>query len=303
MGIYSNTSNNIKCLYHDDADGYLSAFWVSNAYPSTPKENFYVINYGNKSEDWFNNLKSNDTLIIVDYSLELDVMRKVLKKVKNVIWIDHHKTSIEKYKDFEFNISGLRYDGIAASMLTWCYFNKMNGGEIEFDPNMTKDAPMMTKLVADHDVWTYEFGDTTRYFKLVLDSVNDLNPFSKIWKLCLDDKYINRSIKVGKNIKCFRDNIGIKRSKEFGFECEMEGYKGFALNNCFGGSEWFGDIINDYDFVCAFVYMGKSKAWEYSFYSEKDGVDCAKIARSVKKNISAGGHLKAAGAVSEVFIF
>ena len=83
----------------------------------------------------------------------------------------------------------------------------------------------------------------------------------------------------------------------------MEGFKGFALNNCFGGSEWFGDIITKYDFVCAFVFMGDSEQWEYSFYSDKDNVDCSKIAKSVKNNVSAGGHLKASGAVSKEFIF
>ena len=52
-------------------------------------------------------------------------MRKLLQITEDVTWIDHHKTAIEKYDGFDYDIRGLRYDGIAACMLTYCYLNHM----------------------------------------------------------------------------------------------------------------------------------------------------------------------------------
>jgi len=52
-------------------------------------------------------------------------MRELLITTKNVTWIDHHKTAIEKYNDFEYDIRGVRYDGIAGCMLTYCYLHHM----------------------------------------------------------------------------------------------------------------------------------------------------------------------------------
>ena len=68
----------------------------------------------------------------------------------------------------------------------------------------------------------------------------------------------------------------------------------------FGGSPWFGNKIKDYDFVCAFLYMGNNQ-WEYSFYSEKEDVECYKLAKSI--NPQGGGHKGAAGCVTDKFIF
>ena len=293
----------MKCLHHNDADGLCAAYWVHRRYSTMKKEDFYTVNYGISNEMWFNNVEKDETIIIVDFSLEIDVMKELLNKTKNIIWIDHHQSAIAKYKDFDIDIKGLRYDGIAGCMLTWCYFNKMNDGRITFNPSMCFEAPWMTKYVHDHDVWKFEFGDETEHFKLGLDAVEDKSPLSPIWDELLEIDNVRKTISNGEIIEKYRDCIGAVRSKEFGFEVEILGYKGFALNNCFGGSEWFGDIINNYDFVCAFVYMGQTKQWEYSFYSAKDGVDCSKLAKSVKNNVSAGGHLKASGAVSKEFIF
>ena len=113
-------------------------------------------------------IRKDEQIYIVDYSISPDEMRQLLKITKNVTWIDHHKTAIEKYKDFEYEIRGIRYDGIAGCMLTYCYIHHMTQrgtGDIKpFDLSMVKDAPRFTKLIADWDVWKFEYGDDTRHF-------------------------------------------------------------------------------------------------------------------------------------------
>ena len=68
----------------------------------------------------------------------------------------------------------------------------------------------------------------------------------------------------------------------------------------FGGSPWFSNKIKDYDFVCTFFYAGNNQ-WEYSFYSEKEDVECYKLAKSI--NPQGGGHKGAAGCITDKFIF
>lgn len=41
-------------------------------------------------------------------------------------------------------------------------------GDIKpFDLSMTENAPMFTKLIADWDVWKFDFGDNTRYWRFI----------------------------------------------------------------------------------------------------------------------------------------
>ena len=46
--------------------------------------------------------------------------------------------------------------------------------------------------------------------------------------------------------------------------------------------------------------MGNNQ-WEYSFYSEKEDVECYKLAKSI--NPQGGGHKGVAGCVTDKFIF
>ena len=66
-------------------------------------------------------IRKDEQVYIVDYSIIPDEMRELLNITKDVTWIDHHKTAIEKYKEFEHEIRGVRYDGVSGCMLTYCY--------------------------------------------------------------------------------------------------------------------------------------------------------------------------------------
>lgn len=293
----------MKTLFHTDADGWCSAYWVRKRFNNTNPEDFIMIDYG-MDIDWFSKIQKDEKVIIVDFSLEPDMMKKLLNKTKDVIWIDHHVSAIEKYKDFGEDVDGLRYNGIAASVLTYCYFFEMKDGKIPFDPEtMPQKAPWFTKYIGDHDVWKYEFGEETAHFKLGLDSLGVMLPTDSIWEKLYDLDKIKEIINNGIVIEKYRDAMGNKASELYGFEYEFDGYKAFCLNNCFGGSEWFGGLIKKYDLVCAFLYIGENDSWEYSLYTDKDHVDVSKIAENYPDKLSGGGHKKAAGIQSKNFIF
>lgn len=285
----------MKCLYHADADGKCAAYWVSRRFIDQNPNDFIMMDYGTNI-DWFSKISKDEKVIIVDYSIEPEDMKRLLNKTKDVTWIDHHITSIDKYKDFESEIPGLRYNGIAGCMLTYCYYFEMNSGKDEFNTNMTSKAPWMTKYIADRDVWAYEFGDNTTFFNLGLDAIENLDPTSKIWNDLLSTKNVSSLIENGRIIQKYKTALGNRAVDQYAFEYEIEGVKALCLNNVFGGSEWMGEAINKYDMICVF-HMNKDGLFEYSLYSEK--IDTSKISKKYK----GGGHPGASGFVTDKLIF
>ena len=105
----------MKCFYHNDADGKCSGFWVFQCAGMTDIHghcDFIEMRYEKPFP--MDTIKPNERVYIVDYSISPNEMRELLKITTDITWIDHHKTAIEKYDGFEYDIRGLRYDGIAA---------------------------------------------------------------------------------------------------------------------------------------------------------------------------------------------
>lgn len=290
----------MKCFYHGDADGQVSATWVLG-YEADYK------NYEMKEEDFvmmqydiqfpFEIIKKDEIVYIVDFSIRTDEMLKLLEITKNVVWIDHHKTAIEKYKDFPHEINGLRYDGVAGCELTWVYFDKIidviTGAKIqEFYEDMLKSCPMTTRYVGDYDVWKFEFGEDTKHF---LDGYHllDNRPYSNdMIELILGYDYdIDKVLEDGVTINKYKTNRMASVIKGYSYEAEFEGYKILVCNSHERTSILFGDRFEDYDFCSA--YMHKGDKYSVSLYSKngKDGVDVSKLA--VK--YGGGGHFNACG--------
>ena len=294
----------MKILYHHDADGYCAGYWAyiefANQNPELIKADY------NMSNSWINNVKPNEKVIIVDFSLEVSDMERLMKITNDIIWIDHHISAIEKYKDFKHEIPGLRISGMAACMLTYLYFNKLSKNsktDLESLRKMAKNAPLFTKLIADHDVWTFEFGDKTRNWKLGFDCYGDVSPKdTKFWTNLHDGDVVEKIIENGRIIEYYRNALGKKIIANNAYVETIKGYNILVMNHAFSGSEWFGEKIKDYDAVCSWEYNGKSKTYNYSFYSTKEHINCVNIARclaeiSPDKVISYGGHKGAAGLV------
>ena len=231
-------------------------------------------------------------------------MDRLLKITNNVIWIDHHKSAIEKYNDYDKKIAGLRYDGIAGCMLTFCYLTFFVNGIQEFDLDMVTAAPFFTRLIADYDVWTFEFGDKTRRFQKGFE-LYPHEPEDEIWdnlwnqtgsfSFCEADKIVNQIIDIGKTIINYRKSMMFEYCKNKGFVAELEDYKCFVINMAMVSSDDFViDNIDDYDILIGFSYDGEN--WNYSLRSTK--VDCATLAMKY----GGGGHKGAAGFSSPNFV-
>lgn len=288
----------MKCFYHNDADGKCAGFWVHNRAYLEPDIEFIEISYEKPFP--MNTILPNEQIYIVDYSIMPNEMRELLKITKDVTWIDHHKTAIERYKDFEYDIRGIRYVGIAGCMLTYCYLTHMtNGGRGEikpFDIQMTEDAPLFTKLIADWDVWKFNFGDVTRCFITAFNCGN-FDPQSREWlRFGSEKSRESHMAREGSNMLKYRDGWAKEYLKRFGFEINFEGLNCFAVNlgNC--NSEYFESLPEGkYDAFMPFAYNGEK--WTVSMYSKTRDVS------DICKKYGGGGHAQAAGFTCEELPF
>ena len=308
----------MKVISHSaDADGRLSAFLVAKKYKLVDLNDFIMMDYGDGNESWLSRISPDEDVVICDFGFQhkTEDMKKLLEVTKNVIWIDHHESTINDYGEMEKEIPGLRVNGTAACMLTYIYFyilgekdERIIGKRIELSQETCEKlysiAPLIVQYVHDNDVWRYDFGKKTECIKLALDAIGISSPLDPRWEDMFENKnnIIDEMISNGEKMISFRDSIGDNACKSYGFEVDLCGWHGFALNNTFGGSPWFGDRQKQYDFTCAFCYQPKTKTWEYSFYVDpsKDA-NAFKIAQSI--NPEGGGHKGAAGCISDKFIF
>ena len=296
----------MKVFYHIDNDGKCAGFWVKKlAWGDEYEKEFTPINYNIPFP--FDKINKDEKVYIVDFSIKPEEMDKLLEITPNVTWIDHHKTAIEAYKDYDKEIRGIRYDGIAGCMLTFCYLDSMtDGGEGEIKPfteDMVKRAPWFTKYIADYDVWTFIYEDDTRAFEKGF-TLYPHEPTDEIWeKLCAcefsynDTSLVKEIIRRGKTIIAYRKSMMTEYCKHKGFEATLDGHKVFAVNMAMLNSDDFiVDHPDDYEMFVGFSFDGAT--WNYSLRAVNDTIDCSEVA----KKYGGGGHRGASGFNTTDFI-
>lgn len=271
----------MKCFYHSDMDGKCAGAIVYKYYlidrertRETADSEFISINY--KDEFPFEKIKPGELVVIVDFSLQRDgEFQKLLEITDNVIWIDHHKTAIEKHGDLD--IKGLREDGVAGCVLTWEFFYP------------GKLVPPVVTLLGDYDIWAFKYGEDTNRLQTGI-RLYDTRPESMEWHDWLKSSYWPKEeIEKGEIAMQYRDKTWASLVKSWSFFTEIEGYKAIACNAGSVSSQLFDSITEDYDIMMPFVFDGTQ--WTVSLYTTKKDIDVSEIA----KKYSGGGHKGAAG--------
>lgn len=281
----------MRCFYHADADGQTSATWVYNYIKKDEyKTVFTSINYTDRFP--IDEINIDEIVYIVDFSIQPNEMMELLDITKNVTWIDHHKTAIEKYDSFPYEIRGIRYDGVAGCELTYAYLRHMtyNGVGIisPFELSMLNDCPMGTRYIADYDVWKFEFEDTMA-FKSGYELINPNPMSSQMYHLvCLGiESLLLDTIERGALIENYKKQQNHRTVKNYAYEVYIDGHKGLACNSTVKSSTLFGSKFDEYDFVTVYTWNGT--IYTVSIYSSK--IDVSKIA----KKYGGGGHRGASG--------
>ena len=268
----------MKIFYHGtDMDGKcagaIAYFFYKNV--NNTEAECIPINYNHNFP--FDDICMNENVIIVDFSLQKEgEFEKLLDITKNIIWIDHHKTAIERHKDIGNRIKGLRNITKSGCELTWEYFypgDKM---------------PEIVKLLGDYDTWTFKYGDRTRFLQ---DGIRLFNtkPDDYNWIIWLaDNASLGEVIAKGEICFDYRKNYYAGLIKAWSFFVDFEGYKCVACNAGSVSSQLFDSVEVDFDIMMPFVFDGKQ--WTVSLYTTKN-IDVSEIA----KKYGGGGHKQAAG--------
>lgn len=310
----------IYIYHHNDHDGIIAAGVLYNHLSERRKQQviFNMIDYNVELNFDHINFGNCDEVYFLDYSFSSKHNQEEFKKLlerridgDDVVWIDHHKTSIGLFDDY--NITGIRNTALCGAAWTylWCndlmnsYYNLSKEEASNKFHDCEGGIPVFLKYIDDYDCWKKMYMATNDFhYGLILSDPRDLI-IERLLDKNIDGAFLYMEYQViieqGKQIQAYLNF----ENKEYhidmyGFEYtlpeEHGGLKCFCLNRK-GNSIMFGDKIKEYDVVIPFYY--NNGKWTYSIYSIKEDIDCSEVA----KTYGGGGHKGAAGFTISEFIF
>ncbi|HHT97028.1 MAG TPA: hypothetical protein GXZ90_03940 [Clostridiales bacterium] len=284
----------MKCFYHNDLDGRCAGSIVAQYTGNYNSEDYIEVDYAMKLP--LDKIQDGEDVWFVDYSFKKDtkhILFSLQSKGCNVIWIDHHTSSINLENDVKElkGIKGVRQEGLSGAILTYLYVYNCQ----------YHDVPYYIKLVSDYDCWQYKYGSDTTYFKLAVEA-QYFDALDNIWKILYKDSarggesYLFSLLQMGSTIKSYIDKDNKYYREHFAYKSEIAGYKCLVVNK--KTNSWvFGDKYNEYPIVMVWVFDGIK--YTYSIFSSDSSIDCSKIA----EGYGGGGHKGAAGFSSEELLF
>lgn len=284
----------IAVIYHDqDWDGILSRevclFHLKQHYPDAFLDTFGW-DYGRPvpDVDW----NTYEQIYIVDLSVDELMARPELKD--KIVWIDHHKSAIEKWGDK--GLKGLWIDGVAACRLCWQYF--LDGGAASKEQYIRREVsePELIRLAGEFDIWDHrdprtkplQFGlralDEDTFLNFVRNQFKGNNfPIVNLQKV----------VELGEQIKSYTDKVSFEHAKACSHTVKWEGLTFCALNIGQKGNSdlLLGGLKPEHEACFAWRYDGKGVTVSLYHTPTNKEPDLSKIA--VK--YGGGGHKGACG--------
>lgn len=283
-------------IYHQsDYDGILSmeAFrWHKNI---KHKDVEYIgWDYGNPVPklDW----KSFNRIYLLDISIQELLEDADLKP--SLIWIDHHKTAIEKYDP---TITGCRIDGVAACRLSWqwCRWERKlintlpNKGQYR---SRTVEEPELIRLAGEYDVWDLRDPDAF-LLQLGLRSLSSIDysmlvehEFSSL--IGVKSESMMHAIINGRNIQRYLDQESEKEVATYSHDVTWKGYTFLAMNAGKGSLQFKSGVKPHHDGLLSWRCInGKQASVSLYGVSHKPDIDFSLLAQEM----GGGGHRQACG--------
>ena len=109
-----------------------------------PDVKCYKVDYGLEfpHDKW----EEGDTIYLVDFSLPEDDM-KFMRDMTNLIWIDHHKTAIDRLPEDIMGIRDINAEGACSLVWKWFTEQQCAGGY---------SRPYSVIWLGQYDVWNHE---------------------------------------------------------------------------------------------------------------------------------------------------
>jgi len=318
--------NHIAIIYHDaDFDGKLSnevcRHWLKKLYPDAEIHS-YGWDYGRKipvpEGIWnYNGVEmpgdmpsvsfkwdAYDAIYIVDLSVDELMAQPELRD--KIVWVDHHKTAIDKWvkqgdKKYDWQFRGYRIDGVAACRLCWQWFANP-GDDLGILPSKQEfidrkvSEPELIRLAGEYDIWDHRDPDG----KALQFGLRTLN--YEGWRLLIDaqftnnrytDVYIGAVICDGRKIKEYCDKQNDEYSAVYSQTLNWEGYTFCCLNiGQRGNSDLLrGGLKPEHQACFAWRYTGNHALVSLYHAPGHEDLDLSTIA----KKYGGGGHRGACG--------
>lgn len=283
----------MKCFYHNDIDGKAAGAIVARKTGNYNPANYIMYDYSKPLPTDI--IQEGETVYFVDLSFSpnsVDKLEEIVKKKNcDLIWCDHHDSSMDILKQYpEYNsVKGIRKTGISGAALTYMYLY-----ECEYE-----EIPTFLKLISDFDCWLFKMEHTLE-FKYALEG-EDHDALDIIWNRLMKDNNmptkatLNTMFTKGKTIQEYVAKEYEQYRIRYAYESRLDGYKCLVVNrSC--NSLIFGELIKNYPLVAIWAFDGEK--YKYSIYSDKEDVDCSKIA----EKHGGGGHKGASGFVADAMI-
>lgn len=269
----------MKIIYHkSDFDGIFCREIARRALPSAELIGW---DYSDPAPE----VGPDEPLIMLDISVD------ALMAHPRLVWIDHHKTAMEKYPA---SIPGYRIDGVAACRLAWQYFHSytqpLPGKQEYIDRKVTE--PLAVTLAGEWDIWDKR-DPRAELFQHGLRS-QDLTP---IWPTLLNsgipaEAAVRDLLTAGMALQYARTQENASVMKTHGFTVQFEGRTFIAANLARCNSLSFASAIGpEHEGCLAFGWNGRK--WRCSLYGvpAHPEIDFTPIARKY----GGGGHRQACG--------
>ncbi|MDH3944066.1 MAG: hypothetical protein OEV06_08240, partial [Anaerolineae bacterium] len=270
----ANTRSTV-CLHHNDADGRACGAIVRRAFNGDV--GLFEMDYGDPIP--WEAVQGSEKVIVADFSLSAEDMLR-LAQDRQLIWIDHHKTSLNELHDIAQNWPGQRDVGEAACVLTWRYFF----------PDLP--VPRAVVLIGDRDIWRWAEPETGAFgeglFNQDTDPAND-----QLWRPLLDDetKAVEELVSKGGMLRDARLKSIERKIASYGHPVLFEGHRTLVVND--RGSGEMGAHIQEAGYEIGYCYLDNIQDGQLvtfvTLYSKH--VDVSEIA----KRFGGGGHPGAAG--------
>jgi oligoribonuclease NrnB/cAMP/cGMP phosphodiesterase (DHH superfamily) len=264
----------IRCFYHSsDLDGHCSGAIVKRKYPDCV---LHPINY--KDPFPWDVVNEDDTVFMVDFSLQPFSDMVKLNTMCSLRWIDHHATAMQAYRDQHDEILGHRWNGVGACQLVWEYLYPED------------EVPLAVRLLAEYDVWNHKDPRALPFqYGMRLYNTDPENQSS--WEQYMTDQFVEETGYRGEVVLDYIRQDNAKYIKAAAFECMAFGLKAIVVNRMLTNSQLFDSVWDNekYDIMVTFGWMKDS--WVVYLYTDKPGVDVSQIA----KENGGGGHKGAAG--------
>ncbi|MCA9477979.1 MAG: DHH family phosphoesterase [Nanoarchaeota archaeon] len=265
-----------RIAYHDeDPDGWMSAAIILHRFPDAK-----MYQVSKKGADRLDLESGFDEVYVVDHGLwNEENLRRLKSQNKKLIWIDHHKSSIDSYAT---EYEGLRDTNDAACVLTWKYLFP------------DEPIPKAVFYIGEGDMWRFS-DPNTKLFKLYTRTVEFGKEVQEYQKMLSKDD-LSQELHIGELLRKYEGNL-IEEMYKGGVKRDFLGYKAMVFDGEILRSE-LGHIACkrnpdiDFSVVRKTEYINEKGEQVYKYSLRSETVDVSKIANRFPNG---GGHKAAAG--------